>query len=85
MHPDLAQAESNCRSLCCFYHVVPGQSLSVVYMDLHQSPSQEGAEPTYLVAVFRPQNSTTQLAPQVAHQRKELQQASEPTGANPTV
>lgn len=58
--PSLAQAATNCRSLCSSYQVASGQTQEVADRGLHRSPSQEALGLTHLVAGFRPHKSNTQ-------------------------
>lgn len=69
MPPGPAWTVTNHRSLCRSYEVALGQSQAAADLDLQWSPSRMSVEPTHLVITFRQQQSTTQLALQVAHQK----------------
>ena len=59
------QAETNPISLCTSYQVALSQAQTVADLGLPWNLFEEVLEPTYLVASFKPHQSTTQPVPQM--------------------
>ena len=70
MHSGAAEATTNFRLLGSSKQVAQGKLEADSDIDLPQSSSQEAPEPTHQVALFRPHQCMTQLAPQWHTQRE---------------